>query len=61
MFGVAVYLASRVTGYAQGGEILLTGEALEQCERDTQLFKDFGPTLLPGFEEPVRLYEYRWA
>jgi adenylate cyclase len=61
MFGVAVYLASRVTGYAQGGEILLTGEALEQCERDTQLFKDFGPTLLPGFEEPVRLYEYPWA
>ena len=61
MFGVAVYLASRVTGYAQGGEILLTGQALEQCERDIQLFNDFGPTLLPGFEEPVRLYEYPWA
>lgn len=60
LFGIAVYLASRVAGYAQGGEILLTGQALEQCQRDIQLFKDFGPTLLPGFEEPVRLYEYPW-
>ena len=61
MFGVAVYLASRVTSHAHGGEILLTGAALAQSERDECSFEDFGPTLLPGFEEPVRLYEYPWS
>lgn len=60
MFGVAVYLASRVTSHAHGDEILITGAALAQSERDECSFQDFGPTLLPGFEEPVRLYEYPW-
>ena len=60
MFGVAVYLASRVTQHAHGGEILLTDAAREASEIECAEFNDFGPTLLPGFEDPVRLYEYPW-
>lgn len=58
MFGVAVYLASRVTSHAHGGEILLTEAARASSERPDVSFNDFGPTLLPGFENPVHLYEY---
>jgi class 3 adenylate cyclase len=60
-FGVSVYLAARVTNHAHGGEILLTEDARTRCTYgDASAFTDFGPTLLPGFEEPVRLFEYAW-
>lgn len=58
VFGVAVYLANRVTSHAHGGEILLTGSARSMSEFPDHEFKELGPTLLPGFEEPVPLYEY---
>lgn len=60
VFGVAVYLASRVRAHAHGGEILLTEAAREACSAPDRAFNDFGPTLLPGFEDPVRVYEYPW-
>lgn len=60
VFGVAVYLASRVCAHAHGGEILLTAAAREACSAPDRAFNDFGPTLLPGFEDPVRVYEYPW-
>ncbi len=60
VFGVAVYLASRVCAHAHGGEILLTDAAREVSNRPDRAFNDFGPTLLPGFEDPVRLYEFSW-
>lgn len=60
MFGEAVYLASRVTQHAHGGEILLTAEARAASEMEAAVFNDFGPTLLPGFEDPVRIYELPW-
>ncbi|MBK7725749.1 MAG: adenylate/guanylate cyclase domain-containing protein [Dehalococcoidia bacterium] len=60
IFGVAVYLASRVTNHANGGEILLTDAAHEASGRGPDVFIDFGPTLLPGFDEPVRVFEYLW-
>ncbi len=59
-FGVAVYLASRVCAHAHGGEILLTEAAREVSSIPEAACQDFGPTLLPGFEDPVHLYEYRW-
>jgi adenylate cyclase len=59
-FGVSVYMASRVTSHAHGGEILLTETAKDHSTMDGDAFTDFGPTLLPGFEEPVRLYDYAW-
>ena len=58
-FGVAVYLTSRVAGHAHGGEILLTQAARDAVQRESA-FTDFGPTLLPAFDEPVRLFEYAW-
>ncbi len=60
VFGVAVYLANRVCAHAHGGEILLTGAAHDASAAPGRSFNDFGPTLLPGFEDPVRVYEYRW-
>lgn len=60
VFGVAVYLASRVCAHAHGGEILLTEAAREASSAPGRAFNDFGPTMLPGFEDPVRVYEYPW-
>jgi class 3 adenylate cyclase len=59
-FGVSVYLASRVTNHAHGGEILLTEAARSALREERDGFTDFGPTLLPGFEDPVRLFEFAW-
>ncbi len=58
VFGIAVYLANRVTGHAHGGEILLTGAARDVSNLPERQFKEFGPTLLAGFEDPVPLYEF---
>lgn len=60
LFGVAVYLASRVCNHAHGGEILLTEPAHDEAAVSPRAFNDFGPTLLPGFEDPIHLYEYPW-
>jgi class 3 adenylate cyclase len=60
MFGVAVYLASRVTSHAHGGEILLTAAARDQSTLGEGTFTDFGPTHLPGFDDPVHLFECPW-
>ncbi len=59
-FGVSVYMASRVTNHAHGGEILVSEAAKAASERSDAAFNDFGPTLLPGFDEPVRLFEFPW-
>ena len=60
MFGVAIYLAARVANHVHGGEILLTEEALRATGDHGLPVNAFGPTLLPGFEEPVCLYELPW-
>jgi adenylate cyclase len=60
VFGVAVYLATRVCSHAHGGEILLTGEAREALGPTLVPISSLGPTLLPGFEEPVCLFEIPW-
>ena len=60
LFGVAIYLAARVASHAHGGEILLTDEALKAAGAHSFPVNAFGPTLLPGFEEPVCLYELPW-
>lgn len=60
VFGVAVYLAARVCSHAHGGEILLTGEAREALGPTPVPLGSFGPTLLPGFDEPVCLFEFPW-
>ena len=60
VFGEAVYLTSRVCGHAHGGEILLTGQACQQAGDVAKALNPFGPTLLPGFEDPVPLFELPW-
>ncbi len=60
VFGVAVYLAARVCSSAHGGEILLSAAAREAIGGEGLPLNALGPTLLPGFEEPVRLFELAW-
>lgn len=60
VFGVAVYLAARVCSHAHGGEILLTDAARDANAGTPLPLNSFGPTLLPGFEEPVCLFELPW-
>ena len=60
VFGVAVYLAARVCSHAHGGEILLTDAARDANAGAPLPLNSFGPTLLPGFEEPVCLFELPW-
>ena len=60
LFGEAVYLAARVTAHAHGGEILLTEPARNLVADAGYRLHAFGPTLLPGFEEPVRIFELEW-
>jgi class 3 adenylate cyclase len=60
LFGLAVYLAARVTGHAHGGEILLTQAARDLVAQSQYRFEAFGPTLLQGFEEPVPIYDLKW-
>jgi len=60
LFGVAIYLAARVATHAHGGEILLTEAAFRATGERAFPVNAFGPTLLPGFEETVCLYELPW-
>jgi len=60
VFGVSVYLAARVCGHAHGGEILLTAAAHQAAGLLASELHPFGPTLLPGFEDPVPLFELPW-
>lgn len=60
VYGVEVYLASRICTYAEGGEIMLT-EAVRQLAEDSGLtYSDHGDVLLQSFEEPARIWELSW-
>ena len=61
MFGTAVQLAARICAYAEPGQILASDLVKGLAAGKGFLFADRGETALRGFEEPVRLYEVRWA
>ena len=58
---MSVIRAARVTGQAQGGEILVTNVVRQLVEGEEYLFGDRGAADLKGFEEPVRLFELQWG
>ncbi len=52
---------SAMKAAAKGGEILVANVVRELAEGKDFLFADRGEANLKGFDEPVRLYEVRWA
>jgi class 3 adenylate cyclase/pimeloyl-ACP methyl ester carboxylesterase len=61
LFGTAVNMAARIAGQAQGGEILVSDVVRQLVAGKGFAFEDRGGQALKGFEEPVRVYEVRWA
>ena len=61
LFGTAVQLARRICDQAEPGQILASNVVRELAAGKDFLFADRGDTALRGFEDPVRLYEVRWA
>ncbi len=61
LFGTAVQLAARICAHAEPGQILVPVVVRELAAGKRFMFADRGDVALRGFEEPVRLYEVRWA
>lgn len=61
LFGQAVQVARRVCDMAAPGQILASNVVRELVAGKGFLFAGQGETALRGFEDPVRLYEVRWA
>ena len=61
LFGATVILAARIAAKAEGGEILVADTVRGLCSGKGFLFADRGDFVAKGFEEPVRLFEVRWA
>ena len=61
LFGTAVIMAARIAARAEGGEILVSDVLRQLVAGKGFLFSDRGETVMRGFEDPVRLYEVRWA
>jgi DNA-binding CsgD family transcriptional regulator len=61
-FGRAVFVASRVAGHANGGEILVSELTKALVDGSGELrFRDRGEHLLKGLRGSHRLYEVEWA
>jgi class 3 adenylate cyclase len=61
LFGTAVNMAARIAAQAGGGETLASDVVRQLVAGKGFLFADRGEVALRGFEDPVRLYEVRWA
>ncbi len=61
LFGTAVQLAKRVCDTGEPGSILVTNVIRELCAGKGFMFAGRAATDLKGFDEPVRLFEVRWA
>ena len=61
LFGTAVQLARRICDQAEPGQILVSNVVRELVAGKGFLFAEQGETALRGFEDPVRLFEVRWA
>jgi class 3 adenylate cyclase len=60
LFGSAVILASRTTGQAKAGEILVTDVVRQLSAGKGFMFSDLGEFELRGFDEKVRLFDLHW-
>ncbi len=61
LFGTAVNLAARIAAKADAGRIVASDVVRQLVAGKDFLFSDLGETEMRGYEDPVRLYEVRWA
>ncbi len=61
LFGAAVVNTERIAGMAEGGEVLVANVVRELVAGKGFAFADRGEVALPGLDEPVRVWELRWA
>ena len=61
LFGTSINLAARICDQAEAGQILASNVVRELAAGKDFLFADLGETELRGFEDPVKLWELRWA
>jgi class 3 adenylate cyclase/pimeloyl-ACP methyl ester carboxylesterase len=61
LFGTPVIIAARIAARAEGGEVLASNVVRELVAGRGFMFHDRGDTTLRGFEDPVRVFEVRWA
>lgn len=61
LFGTSVIMASRIAALAEGGEILVSDVVRQLVAGKRFMFSDRGEQALRGFEDPVRVFEVRWA
>jgi len=61
LFGAAVIRAARIAALAQANEILVANVVRDLAEGKGFMFSDRGEIVLRGFDDPVRLFEVRWA
>ena len=60
LFGAAVQLAARICAASQPGGILASNVVRELSLGKGLSWKDVGPVVLKGFDEPMNLYELLW-
>lgn len=60
LFGAAVQLAARICAASQPGGILASNVVRELSLGKGLSWKDVGPVVLKGFEEPMNLHELLW-
>lgn len=60
LFGAAVQLAARICAASEPGGILASNVVRELSLGKSLSWKDLGPVVLKGFEEPMNLYELLW-
>jgi class 3 adenylate cyclase len=61
LFGASVIIAARVAAKATGAQVLVSDVVRQLVAGKGFLFSDTGEHVLKGFEEPVRIWELRWA
>jgi class 3 adenylate cyclase len=61
LFGATVNLASRLSGHARPGQIVVPGVVRDLCMGKGFDFAALGEATMKGFDEPVRLFEVRWG
>lgn len=61
LFGAAVVNAERIAAMAEGGEVLVANVVRELVAGKGFAFADRGEAAMPGSDEPVRVWELRWA
>ena len=55
-FGRTVNIASRISGKAGPGEVLVSADVVSALNREGLRFREIGPALLKGLSRPVTLY-----